>query len=66
MRRVRELGANIPPLVNAYMTLSPSMKTFGTAINEEFGDVEETAIIINLHDLYASKSSRHVNTYKGR
>ncbi len=66
VRRVRELGANIPPLVNAYMTLSPSMKTFGTAINEEFGDVEETAIIINLHDLYASKSSRHVNTYKGR
>ena len=59
-------GIAIPPLVNAYMGLSPSMRMFGTAINEEFGDVEETAIIINLHDLYASKSSRHVNTYKGR
>jgi hypothetical protein len=64
VRKVRELGENIPPLVNAYMTLSPSMKTFGTAINDEFGDVEETAIIINLHDLYTNKSTRHVKTYK--
>lgn len=63
-RRVRELGENIPPLVNAYMTLSPSMKVFGTAINDEFGDVEETAIIINLRDLYPNKSARHIETYK--
>lgn len=64
VRKVRELGVNIPPLVNAYMTLSPSMKVFGTAINDEFGDVEETAILINLRDLYANKSARHVDTYK--
>lgn len=64
VRKVRECGENIPPLVNAYMTLSPSMKVFGTAINDEFGDVEETGIIINLHDLYANKSERHVNSYK--
>lgn len=64
VRKVREMGVNIPPLVNAYMTLSPSMKTFGTAINDEFGDVEETAILINLRDLYESKAARHVDTYK--
>ncbi len=64
IKKVRNLGENIPPLVNAYMTLSPSMKVFGTAVNDEFGDVEETAIIINLHDLYESKSQRHINTYK--
>lgn len=64
VRKVRELGENIPPLVNAYMTLSPSMKVFDTAINDEFGDVEETAIIVNLHDLYPSKSARHIDTYK--
>lgn len=64
VKKVREMGENIPPLVNAYMNLSPSMKVFGTAINDEFGDVEETAIMINLHDLYANKSERHVNTYK--
>ena len=64
VRRVRELGENIPPLVNAYMTLSPSMKVFGTAINDEFGDVEETAIIVNLRELYPAKTSRHIDTYK--
>ncbi len=62
-KKVRELGENIPPLINAYMNLSPSMKTFGTAINDEFGDVEETAIIINLRDLYDGKTARHVNSY---
>ena len=46
------------------MTLSPSMKVFGTAINDEFGDVEETAIIINLRDLYPNKSARHIETYR--
>lgn len=30
---IRKLGYNIPPLVNAYMNLSPTMKLFGTAIN---------------------------------
>ena len=31
---VRKLGYNIPPLVNAYMSLSPTMRMFGTAIND--------------------------------
>src|SRR5690554_17789 len=31
-KKVRELGENIPPLINAYMNLSPSMKSFGTAV----------------------------------
>ncbi len=63
VRKVRECGEHIPPLVNAYMTLSPSMKVYDTAINDEFGDVEETGILINLHDLYESKAARHINTY---
>ena len=63
-RKVRELGENIPPLINAYMGLSPSMRTFGTAINDRFGDVEETGIIITIKDLYMQKIGRHVSTYK--
>mgnify|MGYP000744912301 FL=1 len=43
---VRKLGYNIPPLVNAYMSLSQTMRMFGTAINDGFGDVEETGILI--------------------
>lgn len=62
-RRVRDLGENIPPLVNAYMSLSPSMRTFGTAINPGFGGVEETAILINIADVYEAKKVRHIATY---
>lgn len=60
---VRGLGENIPPLINAYMNLSPSMKTFGTAVNDSFGDVEETAIIITIKELYDAKVVRHVKSY---
>jgi hypothetical protein len=62
-KKVRDLGENIPPLINAYMNLSPSMRTFGTAINDEFGDVEETGIIIRIRDLYKAKVERHFDTY---
>jgi hypothetical protein len=62
-KKVRELGENIPPLINAYMNLSPSMRTFGTAINDEFGDVEETGIIIVIEELYKAKVERHFDTY---
>ena len=58
--QVRVLGENIPPLVNAYMSLSPSMKTFGTAINASFGGVEETAILIKIADVYETKKARHI------
>jgi len=60
---VREKGENIPPLVNAYMSLSPTMKTFGTSLNDFFGGVEETAILIKLADIYEAKKARHIATY---
>ena len=60
---VRELNENIPPLVNAYMNLSATMKNFGTALNTHFGEVEETGILVTLADIYDTKKSRHVNTY---
>ena len=62
-RLVRGKGENIPPLVNAYMSLSPTMKTFGTSINDHFGGVEETAILIKLSDIYEAKKARHIATY---
>lgn len=63
-KKVRELGENIPPLINAYMGLSPTMKVFGTSVNPYFGGVEETGIMITLADVYKTKSERHVETYK--
>ncbi|MDO4949321.1 MAG: GNAT family N-acetyltransferase [Bacteroidales bacterium] len=60
---IRKLGCNIPPLVNAYMGLSPTMRCFGTAINHEFGDVEETGILINIDEIRDEKRSRHVESF---
>jgi hypothetical protein len=62
-QNVRAFGENIPPLINAYMSLSPSLKTFGTVINPYFGDVEETAIMISINDLYKQKVERHIASY---
>jgi hypothetical protein len=56
----KERGEFIPPLVNIYMNLSPTMKTFGTAINPEFGRVEETGILINFTDIYQEKKDRYM------
>jgi hypothetical protein len=61
---VRKLNENIPPLINAYMNLSPTMRTFGTFINHKFGDVEETGIMITLKDIYVEKINRHLASYK--
>lgn len=61
--RVRELGENIPPLFNAYMNTSPTMKTFPTCINPHFGDVEETGILVTIKDIYETKKDRHVSSY---
>jgi hypothetical protein len=61
---VRKLGENIPPLINAYMNLSPTMRTFGTFINQKFGGVEETGIMITLRDIYVEKINRHLASYK--
>lgn len=57
---VRERGENVPPLVNIYMHLSPTMKTFGTAVNPDFGGVEETGILVNIGDIYQEKKERHI------
>lgn len=62
-REVRKLGYNIPPLVNAYMNLSPTMKLFGTAINDGFGDVEETGILIAVDEILQEKRMRHIDTF---
>ncbi len=64
VQQVRARGENVPPLVNAYMSLSATMKTFGTALNRGFGDVEETGIFVTISDIYEFKKDRHITTYK--
>jgi hypothetical protein len=66
IHQIRNHSEHIPPLVNAYMNLSPTMNTFGTAINHEFGEVEETGIMIKIPDIYPRKKERHLTTYMRR
>ncbi|MDR0561021.1 MAG: GNAT family N-acetyltransferase [Prevotellaceae bacterium] len=63
-KEVRSFGENIPPLINSYMNLSPSMKVFGTAVNRGFGSVEETGILIKISDIYAEKIERHIGSFR--
>ena len=62
-RAVRRLGYNIPPLVNAYMGLSPTMRCFGTAVNDTFGNVEETGILIAEDEILEEKRKRHIDSF---
>lgn len=62
-KNVRNLNENIPPLVNAYMKLSPNMRIFGTAINKEFGDVYETGMLMDISNIYDYKIERHISNY---
>lgn len=62
-KKVRDLNENIPSLVRIYMGLTSTMKSYGTSANNEFGPVEETAILLNIRDIYQEKIDRHVSTY---
>ena len=62
-REIRRLGTKIPPLVNSYMGLSQTMRVFGTAINEGFGNVEETGILIAIDEIEKSKVIRHISSF---
>lgn len=62
---IRSKSINIPPLISSYMSLSPTMRMLGTAINHEFGGVEESGILINLDEITDSKKSRHIDSFVG-
>ena len=61
-KSVRNMGVNIPPLVNSYMNLSSSMVYFGTGINDEFADVLDSGIMIKFEDIYPEKRVRHLDS----
>ncbi len=60
-KEVKANDSKIPPLINNYMGLSSTMKTFGTAINNDFGAVDETAILVTIDDIYNEKKERHLD-----
>ena len=64
IQKIREFNESIPPLINAYMNLSPSMRVFDTVSNPDFGDVEETGILLTIRDIYPEKRMRYTR-WKG-
>lgn len=60
----RDRNENIPPLINNYMQLSPTMKSFGTCENKDFGGVEETGILIKVADIEDAKKDRHLKGFE--
>ena len=60
---IQKYGVSIPPLVNTYMNLSPTMIYFGTGINDEFGDVFDSGILVTFMDMYPEKRQRHSDSF---
>jgi hypothetical protein len=63
-QHIRSLGEMVPPLVNAYLSLSRTAKTFGSSINPYFGNVIETGLLVTIQDIYPEKAERYIGPYK--
>lgn len=59
LRELKERGEFVPPMISSYMSVSPTMMVFSTVINPDFGEVEETGIMITIPDMYPHKTERH-------
>ena len=60
---VKSHNDTIPPLIHSYIGLSPTMKTFGTTFDPDFGDCYDTAMMITIDDIYEDKFDRYVASY---
>jgi len=62
-RAVREQGTVIPPIFTAYLNLTNDLQFFGNAINDEFGDVLESGIMVEVDTVYPEKKERYITSY---
>ena len=62
-RAVRNEGETIPPMFNAYIGLTDTMRTFGTTTDLDFGHTFETGIMITTTDLLETKRRRYIDPY---
>ena len=63
LRSVRDRGCTVPPLINAYMNLSSTMRSFGTCPNHHLAGTTDTGILITLSDIFPDKRQRYLETY---
>lgn len=62
-KAVRNLGETIPPMFNAYIGLTDTMRMFGSIFDPDFGSVYETGIMVNMDDLLETKRKRYIDPY---
>lgn len=56
---IKEHHEIIPPMMNAYMNLSPDMRVFETIHNPELGNVYETGIMVTIAHIHSDKFERY-------
>ena len=52
-------GESIPPLINAYIKLSPTLQSFGTTIDPSFGNLYDICIMVKIRDIYPKYRERY-------
>lgn len=63
-KAVRKEGHTIPPMFNAYIGLTETMRMFGTMIDPDFsGGSYETGIMVTTGDLFEAKKIRYIDPY---
>lgn len=53
----------IPPMFNAYIGLTETMRMFGSIVDHNFGSVFETGIMVTMADLLDTKRKRYIEPY---
>ena len=64
VRSVKALDSVVPTMLNAYMNLSPTMRSFNTAFNAGFGNTDETGLLVALRDIVPDKKKRYFESYE--
>jgi hypothetical protein len=62
-KAVRAEGETIPAMFSAYVTLTDTMRVFGSIFDPVFGSLYETGIMITMADLLEIKRKRYIEPY---
>ena len=51
----RKRGFYLPPILNTYINIASDFRYFGSAVNDEFGDVIEMGLLVKFEDIQAER-----------
>lgn len=62
-KTIRHIGTTVPPMFNAYIGLSDTLRMFGTMIDKDFGGTYESGVMLTMNDLTEAKRQRYIDPY---